>query len=86
MQLVIGNLPVESTAEDIYTLLTQQLGAPEPTEIRVENGNGERNALAIVRYPDDTPEALGKVLDDKLSGLHYQGHDLDATVTHHFKE
>ncbi|WP_373974308.1 hypothetical protein NT239_11745 [Chitinibacter sp. SCUT-21] len=86
MQLLISNLPVETSQAEVLSLLTQQLGAPEPLEVRVEVGEGGRNALAFVRYPNDTPETLGRVLDDKISGLHYKGHDLDAAVTHNFKE
>ncbi|WP_047392675.1 hypothetical protein [Chitinibacter sp. ZOR0017] len=86
MQLLISNLPVSTTAEDVHRLLTEQLGAPAPLDIRLETGAGERNALACVRYPEDAPTALGKVLDEKISGLHYQGHDLDATISHNFKE
>jgi hypothetical protein len=86
MQLLISNLPSDTSNDDVLTLLTQQLGAPAPAEIRVEAGDASRNALAFIRYPDDTPATLGKVLDDKISGLHYKGHDLDAAVTHNFKE
>jgi hypothetical protein len=86
MQLLITNLPVDTSSEDVVTLITQQLGAPEPLEVRVEAGDGGRNALAFIRYPAETPETLGRVLDDKISGLHYKGHDLDAAVTHNFKE
>ncbi|WP_410500090.1 hypothetical protein [Chitinibacter sp. S2-10] len=86
MQILISNLPVDTSIDDVLVLLTKQLGAPEPTDVRVDAGDGGRNAVAFVRYPDDSPAALGKVLDEKISGLHYKGHDLDAAVTHKFKE
>lgn len=85
MQLLISNLPADTSVADVHTLLTQQIGAAEPLDIRVESGEAGRNALAFIRYPEDSPEALGRVLDDKISGLHYKGHDLDAAVTHNFK-
>lgn len=86
MQLLISNLPVDTCSEDVLQLLTEQLGAPAPVEVKVEAGDAGRNAIAYIRYPAETPATLGKVLDDKISGLHYKGHDLDAAVTHNFKD
>lgn len=83
MQIVIANFPPAVTLEEVNALLVTQLGAPEPLEITLSMGI---NTIALVQYPADAPHALGEALVSKLSGLHYKGHDLNATVTHSFKE
>ncbi len=85
MQIVIGNLPSTATLDDVSALLVTQIGAPEPLEVTLNEGMGI-NAIALVQYPADAPQALGAALVSKLNGLHYKGHDLSATVTHNFKE
>jgi hypothetical protein len=85
MQIVIGNLPPETSSADITTLLVEHLGAPEPVSVEIQEGLGER-LLAVVIYPENSPAALGKVLSDKLNGLHYKARDLNATLAHSFKE
>ncbi len=85
MQIVIANFPPAVTLDDVNALLVTQIGAPEPVEITLNEGMGI-NTIALVQYPADAPQALGDALVNKLSGLHYKGHDLNATVTHSFKE
>jgi hypothetical protein len=85
MQIVITNFPPATTLEDVTALLVEQIGAPAPVEITLNEGMGI-NTIALVQYPADAPQALGDALVNKLSGLHFKGHDLNATVTHSFKE
>lgn len=85
MQIIIGNLPAAVTLDDVNALLVQQIGAPAPLEITLNQGMGI-NTVALVQYPADAPNALGDALVGKLKGLHYKGNELNATVSHNFKE
>lgn len=85
MQIIIGNFPPATSIEDVTELLVNQLGAPQPTEITLNEGLGI-NSIALLQYPADAPRALGDALVSKLNGHHYKGFDLNATVTHNFKE
>jgi len=85
MQILIGNLPATVTLDDVNALLITQIGAPEPLEVTLNQGMGI-NTIALVQYAADAPKALGEALVGKLRGLNYKGHDLNATVTHNFKE
>ena len=85
MQIIIGNFPPATSLDDVTALLVEQIGAPAPVEITLNEGMGI-NTIALVQYPPDASQALGEALIGKLNGLHYKGHDLNATVTHSFKE
>ena len=85
MQIIIGNFPPATRVEDVTELLVKRLGAPEPTEITLNEGMGI-NTIALLQYPADAPHALGDALVKKLNGHHYKGFALNATVTHNFKE
>ncbi|WP_027470023.1 hypothetical protein [Deefgea rivuli] len=85
MQIIIGNFPPATQIADVTELLVNQIGAPQPTEITLNEGLGI-NTIALIQYPADAPQALGDALVKKLDGHHYKGFDLKATVTHSFKE
>ncbi len=85
MQIIIANFPPATRVEEVNELLVTELGAPMPVEITINVGMGA-NAMALIQYPTDAPHALGDVLVNRLNGHHYKGFDLNASVTHSFKD
>ena len=84
MQFVIGNLPSESTAEDVKTLLINDIGLNEFGAITITDG-GNDTVLAVVQLLTDSTTAAD-VLTAKISGFYWKGRELTSSHTHMFKE
>ena len=85
MHLVIGNFPPATSKDDVADLLQNHFGATAPADISISEGGGVA-LIALVHFSKDEPHTLYDVLADKLNGFHYKGRDLNANVTHNFKD
>jgi hypothetical protein len=84
MQIVIGNLPPETTVEDIHSLLSNDIGLHDFGTISITESNSE-NVLALVQIHTDSA-AAADVLTAKITDFHWKGRKLTSSHTHMFKE
>ncbi|MEJ2794034.1 hypothetical protein WAE56_11480 [Iodobacter sp. LRB] len=84
MQIVIGNLPPETSAEDVRSLLTDEIGLNDFGSITITDSNSE-SVLALVQLLTDSA-AAADVLTAKITDFHWKGRNLTSSHTHMFKE
>ncbi|UXY15173.1 hypothetical protein N8I74_17955 [Chitiniphilus purpureus] len=78
MQLLLGNLPPTTEADDVRSLL-EGLGVPGVGDIVVSTG--EERSDALIRLEEVSAIAISACAQ-QLDGYHWRGHDLTATHTH----
>ncbi|TJZ79056.1 RNA recognition motif domain-containing protein [Chitiniphilus eburneus] len=79
MQMMLGNLPPDTTIDDVRELL-ESLGVPGVSEITVSAGLGER-ANALVKLDEAVSSAAVSAICGQLNGHHWKGHDITASHT-----
>ncbi|MBY0445118.1 MAG: hypothetical protein K2Q15_07920 [Burkholderiales bacterium] len=84
MQVLIGNLPLETTVEDVRSLLTDEIGLNEFGDICLADG-GKDSVIAMVLLHTQSP-AAADVLTEKVSNFFWKGRNLTASHTHMFTE
>ncbi|GAA5784173.1 hypothetical protein GCM10007860_13120 [Chitiniphilus shinanonensis] len=78
MQMMLGNLPPDTTTDDIRELL-ETLGVPGVGEITVSAGLGER-FNALVKLDEESSVVVGAICS-QLNGHHWKGNDITASHT-----
>jgi hypothetical protein len=84
MQIVIGNLPPETTEEDVRSLLSNDIGLQDFGSVTITTSNSE-HVLALVQLLTDSA-AAADVLTAKITDFHWKGRNLTSSHTHMFKE
>ena len=80
-KVLIGNLPPDTTAEDVVELFSAENANVEVLKLS-DDGTKDRVTATVAL---DVPQATAKVMADRARRTHFKGRELDVYVPQFFK-
>ena len=80
-KVLIGNLPPDTTPEEIVALFSAETAKVEVLKL-FDDGTTDRVTATVAL---DVPQATAKVMADRAKRTHFKGRELDVYVPQFFK-